>query len=291
LSRYKDKYHTVRVAGSKLNHLQLIYSYFPPIDDWKHFIDPMGGSLAVELNLPVYDLPFSKRKVISVNDLDERLIDLAICQLFYPERVHRAINYSMKSQAFLKWLRENNDELRKDMWTSGMSKYYELQFAFSAKNTGSFRYGANTYRGGHPNHSLEYYHELSRRLKEIQFFSEDYKKFLDRWIGKVDNGFVYADPPYFVAAGSGYYNHEFTHNDHVEFADKMQEMNDDGFLICISYDNNENIYKLYKDWYIREVSLRYSLPSSGNPIKTELIITNYKTNVKKQGSLDKWLKQ
>jgi len=261
------------------------------MDEWKHFIDPMGGSLAVELNLPIYDLPFSKRKVISINDLDERLIDLAICQLFFPTEVHHAINGAIKSQALLKWLRENADILRKNVWTSGMSKYFELQFAFSAKDTGSYRYGANTYRGGHPNHSLDYYTEISRRLKEIQFFSEDFRVFLDRWKGKVKEGFIYADPPYYVAEGSGYYNHEFTHQDHIDFAAKLNEMSDDGFKICLSYDNNDNIYKLYKGWYIREVSLRYSLPSKGNPIKTELIITNYNTNTKKRVRLDKWLKK
>ena len=289
MTRYKDKYHTVRVAGSKLNHLQLLYSYFPPIDDWKHFIDPMGGSMAVELNLPIYDLPFSKRKVVSINDLDERLIDLAICQLFFPTEVHQAINSSIKSQALLKWLRENSDVLRKNVWTSGMSKYFELQFAFSAKDTGSYRYGSNTYRGGHPNHAVEYYEEVSRRLKEIQFFSEDFRVFLNRWLGRVEHGFVYADPPYYVAENSGYYQHSFAGRDHVEFSEIMNKMSDEGFLICISYDNNENIYKLYKGWYIREVALRYSMPSSGNPIKTELIITNYKTDVKKQTGLDKWL--
>lgn len=250
----------------------------------------MAGSFAVELNLPnTFNLPFGKKKIICINDIDERMIDLAMCYLFMPNMVEKGINGALKVQGFFNWLKDNIEKLRKNVWTSGMSKYYELQFAYGSKADGNIRYSTNVYRGGHPNYSVEHYQEISRRLREFQIFNEDFRVFCDRWIGRVRNGFVYADPPYYVAENSGYYKHDFSRNDHVEFANSMQQMSDDGFMICISYDNNKNLYKLYKGWHIREIQLRYSMPKEGRPIKTELLIMNYKPDVKKQSRLDKWL--
>jgi len=245
--------------------------------------------MCVELNLPIFKLPFGKKKIVCVNDFDERIIDLAMCYLFMPDMVEKGINGAVKSQAFYKWVKAHVEELRKNVWTSGMSKYYELQFAFGSKADGNIRYSTNVYRGGHPNYSRQHYEKISKRLREFQIFNEDFRVFNNRWLGKVRNGFVYADPPYYVAEDAGYYSHPFTNTDHVDFAKSMQELSDDGFQVCISYDNNKNIYKLYKGWHIREIQLRYSLPKEGRPIKTELLIMNYKPNIKKQGRLDKWL--
>jgi len=290
MSRYSKLYHTVRVSGSKLNHLEKIYKYFPPLDSWKHFIDPMAGSLCVPLNLPVFgNIPFKDKKIISINDVDGGLIDLALCQLFYPERVEKAINNALKHQGLFKILKYKPENFEKDVWLNGMRKYYLLQYSFSSKADGTIGYSTNVYRGRHPNHPVSFYKEISRRLKYFQIFNEDFRVFLRRFSTTVKNGFMYADPPYFVAEDVGYYTNFFREKDHIDFAEIVHEMNDNGFKICISYDDNPKVYKLYKDYRIYKVKFRYSLPSNGRPEKNELIITNYKPNVKKQGSLDKWI--
>ncbi|MBI0154143.1 DNA adenine methylase [Gilliamella sp. W8128] len=96
---------------------------------------------------------------------------------------------------------------------------------------------------------------ISSWAKNIFVTNLDASKLLTQ-INKTNNKnvFIYLDPPYYVK-GQGLYRNYYNHDDHV----KIREILDDAqFHWLVSYDNNENIKEIYKQYRQREYSLNYS---------------------------------
>ncbi|OCG39755.1 DNA adenine methylase [Gilliamella sp. Bif1-4] len=96
---------------------------------------------------------------------------------------------------------------------------------------------------------------ISGWAKNIFVTNLDASKLLTQ-INKTNNKnvFIYLDPPYYVK-GQGLYRNYYNHDDHV----KIREILDDAqFHWLVSYDNNENIKEIYKQYRQREYSLNYS---------------------------------
>ena len=93
-----------------------------------------------------------------------------------------------------------------------------------------------------------------------------------------DNTFVFLDPPYdikdFLYGKDREMHKSF---DHDKFANDVYEC---PHKFMITYNDNERLRKLYKDYYIEEWKLRYSMVHRGDKntqdnVKTELLVTNY----------------
>ena len=85
------------------------------------------------------------------------------------------------------------------------------------------------------------------------------------------NALFYLDPPY--KGTERYYNAKFSMEDHLRLKKVLHGLQ--GKFI-LSYNNDPFIHDLYKEFQIREVDRRNSLPASSNdePYR-ELIITNF----------------
>ena len=131
-------------------------------------------------------------------------------------------------------------------------------------------YGAQcrAYGCDNKNISPEYLTEIEKRLKtgagvviENKDF-EDLIKVYDR-----PNALFYCDPPYNTK--EKIYNNPFTQNDHERLKNSLSNIK--GRFI-LSYNDDEYIRELYKDYNITAVERQNNL-SSGT--YKELIITNY----------------
>jgi DNA adenine methylase len=83
------------------------------------------------------------------------------------------------------------------------------------------------------------------------------------------NALIYLDPPYYIK-GDDLYQHSFTVDDHKRLADCLKKTSHKWVL---SYDNSEEIKKLY-DWaVIEEINeVKYSIKKSR--LKSELLISS-----------------
>lgn len=116
----------------------------------------------------------------------------------------------------------------------------------------------------------------ARLLKSVKITCQDYAELLscpgkDVWI--------YCDPPYMrdtkLVAGSKLYAYNFTMEDHKQFAQRINECEHN---VCVSYDDEPEVRKLFADkkFRIHEVSWKYSGSSMEQKVDgQELIITNY----------------
>ena len=77
---------------------------------------------------------------------------------------------------------------------------------------------------------------------------------------------VYLDPPYYVK-GQGLYRNFYEHDDHINIRNILNSVN---FNWIVSYDNNENIREMYKNFFQQEYNINYSLQDKKKT--TEIII-------------------
>ena len=117
---------------------------------------------------------------------------------------------------------------------------------------------------------------------------EDFIKKYRLLVPSNHNIFLYADPPYWVANKSTYYNYVFTEEDHILLAELMHKM-PNNIKFIISYDDVPQIRELYKDMFIETTNqYGYSMNTGtgDNQIKKiELLISNFKLSNKQESLL------
>ena len=117
--------------------------------------------------------------------------------------------------------------------------------------------------------------ESKKKLEDTMIENLDFRELFDRYPTKKDD-FWYFDPPYVVAGERGdYYFHALDNKDHEDMANIAQKIDDDGGKFMISYDDHTLIHKLYNNYQIKKIPIRYSGQLVGDDYKNELVITNY----------------
>lgn len=112
---------------------------------------------------------------------------------------------------------------------------------------------------------IVYLNELCKN-KINKCYSKDFSYFLN----KSDNNFIYIDPPYYEK-GEDLYQYAFNKKEHIKLAELLKN---EKSIWLLSYDNNEQIKKMY-DWAnIVEISANYTIKTIRN--KKELLITSKK---------------
>ena len=278
-------YRICRGGGAKANHIKKLLAFFPNWNSWRTYIEGFTFTFGVVLNLPIYHLAYTDRKIINVNDLDKRVIDLSYLYLFCPEQLYKAQARCLKTQGLLKNI-SNGKYATEKQWINGLSKWYIVSTAFSAKEAPNIGYRINEYRSHYPLKSSNYYREMNDRLREMAIFSEDFTKFYNRFL-KAKSLMVYSDPPYVSAEKLDIYDLNLNKDQHHQLADIHHQLDEKGAKICISYDDHPLVHELYENWYFHDLNIKYSMPTTGRDIKrTELVITNYKPT--KQQELPQW---
>lgn len=109
---------------------------------------------------------------------------------------------------------------------------------------------------------------IIEKKKNISVFNKDIRSFISNVIPKYDNNaFVYFDPPYYNK-GQQLYKNFLNSVDHQEIAKSIREN-----LHCpwiVSYDNVEDIKRMYDGYLLKNFSVTYSAANTGK--STELMI-------------------
>jgi len=86
---------------------------------------------------------------------------------------------------------------------------------------------------------------------------------------------LFIDPPYYKADQKRAYSHSFTHEDHIKLLEALKKTK---HFFCLTYDNCEEIKKLYSWANIYEIDWMYHTANSNvttRKVGRELIISNY----------------
>ncbi len=270
-------YQLIRYPGSKSKVLDLIYSYFPKSFDT--YLEPFGGSFSVVLNLPVMEkyrkglLSKKQMPILNANDINDDVLAIAETLLFEPDRLYRS-NKIIYSNGLKKKLINMEP---KDTFQKALKFLYLAKTSFGSMVTEKkigYSYSINSENKTTPIYkSKDVIKEIHERLSIISFFNESWEIFLSRFVKKIQNGFIYLDPPYYNAGEKVY---AYGKIDHVKLADYLSNL-DERINWMLSYDNCEEIRKLYSDFYLFPVEWEYTLRKHGGEkvIGKELIITNY----------------
>lgn len=111
------------------------------------------------------------------------------------------------------------------------------------------------------------------RLARVIIENDDFRKILDRY--DTNKSFFYLDPPY---RNTKEYRIKFTDKDYIDLKNKCEHL-EGKFLMSIN--NDEFIRDLFKDFYIKEIDVLYSVSKNQNGRKkfSELLISNYDYNL------------
>lgn len=96
--------------------------------------------------------------------------------------------------------------------------------------------------------------EISKRKNDITVFGLDIRDFVKHIPS--ENTFVYLDPPYYEK-GKELYSNFFAHKDHKTLEKLIRENINVKWLL--TYDNNPEIKKIYKDYKIKPFDINYSV--------------------------------
>lgn len=112
--------------------------------------------------------------------------------------------------------------------------------------------------------------EIGKYRNRIKLFNYDVNDFIKRVVmrQKKENFFIYFDPPY-IKKGPELYKNHFNYNEHTYLSENIKEKLADKNWI-VTYDKNDLVYKLYKNFFTLDFNLNYS--AGNNKIGNEVMI-------------------
>jgi DNA adenine methylase len=118
--------------------------------------------------------------------------------------------------------------------------------------------------------------DFSKLIKYWKITNLDYSEVMNSYA--TGDAFIFLDPPYDIKDFLYGKNREMHRSfDHERFAQEVYKCKS---KFMITYNLNDRLCELYKDYYLKEWKLRYSMAHRGDKgtddnVKTELLITNY----------------
>lgn len=246
------------IGGKRLLRKKIIEE-FPDKSEYDRYIEVFGGAGWVLFakepgGMEVY------------NDANGELANLFRIVKYHPEALQKELQFTLNSfEQFHNW--------KNQLQVQGMT---DVQRAARFYVVIRYSYGANlkNYSGRELNikKGIAYIGEISERLNKVIIENKDFERILNVYDRK--DALFYLDPPYHGT--EKYYQAQFADADHERLFRSLSEIK--GKFI-LSYNNDDFIKELYKDFKIIPVSRRngllerYDLPEKMD--YKELIIKNY----------------
>ena len=238
------------------------YKHIEPYLNVQHvnYIEPFVGGASIYLGK-------TQAKNNWINDKDKELIN------FY-----QVISNENSLNKFLHLI--ENEIVNKERYSQvlNMSVKNELERAFKYfyLNRTSFSGIMNKPRWGYrigssvtPENWAKRVIPVSNKLKHTKITSLDFRDLFNN--NEDQDTLFYLDPPYFVAS-KNIYKEEFTNSDHNDLAEIIKKTKS---KFVLSYENSNEVKKLYNWANIKETSWKYFLSEARRQDSSELIITNF----------------
>ncbi len=242
------------IGGKKLLRKAII-ERFP--ESFDRYIEVFGGAGWVLFGKKI------GKELEVFNDADSNLINLYRCIKYHREELQKELNWLFVS-------REQFFDSKSQLETRGLTDIQRAARYFHVIKV-SFGAGRKNFATNRKDliNSIEYLAEVQERLKSVVIENKDFEnliKVYDR-----PSALFYLDPPYHTT--EKYYDESFSYNDHIRLKNTLDSIK--GKFI-LSYNDDDFICELYKDYHIERVSRNNNLNNkAGADNFNELIISNF----------------
>ncbi len=280
----------IRWAGSKKKILNEMLNAFKP--DKENYIECFLGSGVVLINV-LKNNDKLNYKNFYVNDINSNIINfykllqkkptILIKQIFELVSAYNNYNIIEKEEYYYKLRSQFNDE--DDLDNKSILFYFLMKTGFNGvyRENKAGKFNVPFGRKEKIVVNEEYLRELSKLIQPVKFYNLDYDSFLDKMNkdGRIDNSFMYCDPPYLpddllISQKQELYTNDSF--DHRNFVEKIIKLNSKYIMISMSDSKqSDEIYGRFIKNSMKEI-LR-----TINPIKlfssTEIAFTNYEIKI------------
>lgn len=243
------------IGGKKLLRKAIIERF--PKEGFDRYIEVFGGAGWVLFGKEI------GKELEVFNDADSNLINLYRCIKYHREELQKELEWLAVS-------REQFFDCRSQLEARGLTdiqraaRYFhviKVSFGGNRTNFGTNKKNLTT--------SIEYLSEVQKRLKDVVIENKDFEsliKVYDR-----SGALFYLDPPYHGT--EKYYAAGFSEEDHIRLKNVLKGIK--GKFI-LSYNDDEFIRELYKEYTIEGISRNSNLTNKVNADKfEEVIIRNF----------------
>jgi len=271
----------LRYPGGKSKAIKTLSQWYPQVIS--EYREPFlgGGSIAIDVTKSNPDIP------VWVNDLYVPLYN------FWVQLRDRGQDLSenvreQKEKMLESGTQEEKDKFAKELfnkYSAEIDTYDDFQkaVAFFIMNKCSYsgltENSTFSQTAANSNFSLvgaDKLAQFSDLIKNWKITNIDYSEVMNS--DGPENTFVFLDPPYGIKDFLYGKNREMHKSfDHEQFAQNVYKC---PHKFMITYNVNDRLLELYKDYYLEYWKLRYSMVHRGDKntqdnVKTELLVTNY----------------
>ncbi len=246
-------------VGGKRALRQVIVNEFPT-EISKKYVEVFGGAGWV-----LFHKEQHKGQVEVYNDIDSNLVTLYRCIKYHPQELKREFEYIIPS-------REMFSDFKEQINTSGLtdiqrsSRYLYLIKTSSGCVKRSFTGKTKNY-----NNMLSRFSEIQERLNNVIIENKDFESLIKLYDS--EETLFYLDPPYHGTETYYKNGNPFKEEDHTRLRDLLKTIKG---KFVLSYNNDDFICELYKDFNVKEVSRKTTLSSKSNTKEfKEVIIKNF----------------
>jgi len=272
----------LRYPGGKSKATKTLAPWYP--DNFKEYREPFigGGSVAFYTTQAYPDVP------VWINDLYIPLYNFWVQLRDNGEELSERLK-EIKEKASDFGTQDEKDAAHKELFDKtkvdiNTQEGVERAASFFILNKCSFSgltenstFSVTASRSNFSFVGIEKLKNYSRLMKNWKITNIDYSEVMN---APGQDVFVFLDPPYDIKDFLYGKNREMHKSfDHDIFAEKVYEC---PHKFMITYNVNDRLLELYKDYHLREWKLRYSMAHRGEKgtdenVKTELLVTNYPT--------------
>lgn len=161
--------------------------------------------------------------------------------------------------------------------TSKLDKAFKTYYLNRTSYSGIINKPAWGYRDGKsspPQNWKNFLVNANQKLVDVKITNLDFEEVI-KADSNSESVLMYLDPPYFLADQKRAYKKPFELNDHIRL---METLKNTSYKFCLSYDDCQEVRKLYKWANIYEKSWLYNTANLNGTSRvkgSELIITNY----------------
>jgi len=208
-----------------------------------------------------------------INDIDKELINFY--QVIREDNDREKLFTLIKNEAANKQRHSEVKEIKPRNKIESAFKYFYLnRTSFSGimvKPRWGFLIGSSVT----PDKWTKIVNPVATKLKDVKITNIDFKEVITAKTNN-KNVLLYLDPPYFKAS-KAIYNNEFTKRDHLDLCELLKQTK---YKFILSYENCEEIKEMYSWANIHEIDWTYFMSEARRQNGKELIITNFKYNLK-----------
>lgn len=261
-------YSPLRYPGGKTKISPLIKCIIDKINHDLVYIEPFAGGAGAALDLLISGTVQS----IVINDYDKSIYAVWKAILYDTNKLIKLIKFTPVD--IEQW------EIQREIYNNQQNKYsIELAFATLFLNrtnysgilkagpiggvnqTGKYKIGARF----STDELIEKIKIISKYKNKIHVYNKEINSFIRTILPKYKNRFIYFDPPYYKK-GKDLYKNFFRDNDHKNLSSKIKNIRQ---YWLVTYDNEEYIKSLYKEFNIRKYKINHSAANNGK--KEEII--------------------